>query len=215
MRALKLAALTFMASLALSGLPTISKAQGGSARILQATPSEAAEAPRTTQFIAGGSAFIGVNEKLGLVRTNLYGLLALEKGVKVGSGNGQFAQVGGFAFFRGGSNQIHLTGKYYLNRSLGVQAGYQFGSGESNAFLLHGLYNVSSTTKDPTAKVPWDLQIGLGTLLPNKGPDAFSGFVQLSVGLGHNLTLNTSYWGVFPGGANSINRILAGIGYSF
>lgn len=215
MRSLKFTLIVFAAGAAFACQPVQSSAQIGSARILQAKPAEAVEKPRTTQIILGPALFIGVNENQGLVRTNVVPVIALEKGLKVGSGTRQFAQFGGFYYSKGNEHLFQLTGKYFVNRTVGLQGAYQTGSGGGNAFSIHGLFNVSSTAKDPNAKVPWDIQLGLGMLTPSNGPDAFSGFLQLSVGLGHNWTVDTSYWGVFPGGSNSINRLMLGLGYSF
>jgi len=192
------------------------RAQLGTARILRPRQQTTGKQPQLSHLTIGPALFFGVDNASGTVRTVGSTVLAYERGLSVGRATDAAAQFGGFLYSQGDSYFFQVQGKYYPSRSIGGQISYQRGKDGGDAFTAFGLYNLSSSTRDPQAKVPWDVQVGLGGLFPTDDqPKAFSAFLQLSVGLSRNLTLDTSYWGVYPNSDSSINRVLVGVGYNF
>lgn len=199
-------------------------AQAGSAARFSTRAPVSGEPVRKTSVILGPALFVGIDNRSGTARTSTVPFISMDQAIAISGkpGQEQAAQVGAFYYVHGSDRLTNLNAKFYANRHWGAQVGYQYASGGGNAAQAFALYNLSSSTADPTAKIHWDLQAGGGALLgvsnatqlqARKNP--LSGFVQLSVIPSKNLSFNLSYWGIAAAKKSSINRLFFGIGKSF
>jgi hypothetical protein len=142
-------------------------------------------------------------------------LFAAETGFLTGYGKSSYA-LGGWGFFRGSKYQVELHGKYFFNSQVGVQVG---GIKTNNVNGLDidvfALYNLSSRRLNPSTHYPWNVQFGLGPYIYSKNSAQFTGFIQGSLEVIRNWTVDASYWYIgSPFGAN-IDRFAAGVSYKF
>ena len=213
-----------LAGIALLGSAAACHAQAGSAARLSTRPAVGDEPVRKTSVIVGPALFVGIDNRSGTARTSTVPFLSVDRAVPLsGKPGGEKAlQIGAFYYVHGSDNLTNANVKYYANRHFGAQLGYQYGSQGGGATQAFALYNLSSSTADPTAKIHWDLQAGAGALIhiskaallrAHKNP--LSGFVQLSVAGKKDLTFNLSYWGTAAAKNSSLTRVFFGIGKSF
>jgi hypothetical protein len=198
-------------------------AQAGTAARLSTRPAEG-DSVKKTAVIVGPAFFLGIDSRTGTTRTTTVPFISADHAVVISDKQGEerALQVGAFYYVNGRDRLTNVNTKLYANRHWGAQLGYQYGSDGGNATQVFALYNLSSSTADPAAKIHWDLQVGAGALLnvsnatqlqARKNP--FSGFVQLSVSRANNLSFNLSYWGIASARKSSINRLFLGVGTSF
>ena len=199
-------------------------AQAGSAARLSTRPATSGEPIRKTSLIVGPALFVGIDNRSGTARTSTVPFIGVDQALPISEqpGEERALQVGAFYYVHGSDRLTNVNLKYYASRHWGAQVGYQDGSTGGNALQAFLLYNLSSSTMDPTAKIHWDLQVGGGSLLDvsnaallqaQKNP--LSGFIQLSVIPSKDLSFNVSYWGVAAAKKSSINRLFFGVGKSF
>lgn len=191
----------------------------GTARILRPRQQESGERARPNYFSIAPVLFLGIDNRN--ERTASAGALVIgyERGIDVRSRDSA-AQVGAFIYTQGDNALFQFQGKYYFNPHVGLQASLLEGDhGGKPDTALFALYNLSTRTLDPKARIPWDFQVGLGSYFPGKktesSPNSLSGFVQLGFNVTPTVSINSSYWGIATKDDSSINRFLVGVGYSF
>ena len=150
-------------------------------------------------------------------------ILAGELGF-VREGSSQSYKVGGWYFAPKTDQFLYdVHGTYYFSPRIGLQVGtlggkgpYGYYHGDFDAFLL---FNISSDQVRPGAGKRWAVQLAPGLYHYNGISGAeFTWFVQGSLELANNLTLDTSYWYIKAPGdlfGNYESRVVLGVGYRF
>ena len=204
-------------------LTTPAFAQEPSARILRPRATEATTRTYANQIIVGPAYLLRINDNdvqrnIGLLNIAVQSAIALPGS----SGRDSALQLGVFHYSRRDLDQTMFQVKYYPARTLGFQVGYQNGSDGSAAIPAYFLLNLSAERLDPSAKIRWDVQFGLGAV-SRIGDDTPEGvrsiapatFAQLSVQLTPEYSVGMSYYGTLATDKGGVHRLFIGIGRGF
>lgn len=198
-------------------------AQEPSARILRPRSTETTTRTYPNQIILGPAYLLRFNgsnlqKNVGMANIAVQSAIPLSKS----SGNDSALQLGVFHYSRSDLDQTMFQVKYYPKRTVGVQVGYQNGSDGSSAIPAYLLYNLSAERLDPSAKIRWDVQFGIGAVSRTGGdtPDgvrqiAPATFTQLSVQLTPEYSVGMSYYGTLLSDKGGVHRLFIGVGRGF
>jgi hypothetical protein len=135
-------------------------------------------------------------------------------------------EIGGWYWNNGPSDLYQINARVFPFASFGFQIAYLASTihpeaGSAETYCL--VYDLNSKRIQPTARKPWQVELGLGAYVDN-GPNGTSGlpestgsltvFAQASFEIAKHVSLTASDWYVRDR-ATDFTRFAAGIGYSF